>query len=160
MKLSENFSLVEVTRSTTARKLGIANTPSQEHYRNAFRLIYTVAQPARTALGSAFKINSFYRCPQLNAAIGGSKNSDHMRALAMDLTVSGLTTPEAFAMIIGLDLPIKTGILEFPSEDWSWIHLSCAGIGERINPDRRWLVATRRGGKTVYLKYEGSKWAQ
>ena len=78
MKLSEHFLLEEFTRSQTASRKGIANVPPQEALASVRRLVDTVLEPARTQLGKAMNIDSGYRSPELNKAIGGSNSSQHM----------------------------------------------------------------------------------
>ena len=78
MKLSKNFSLDEVIRSATATKLGIDNTPDDEHLKNLQVVVDEIAQPLRDHFGKPVRINSGYRSPALNEAIGGSTKTQHM----------------------------------------------------------------------------------
>ena len=158
MNLSEDFYDWEISRSDYAQKHRIPNTPSKEGIRNAMRLVYTCAQPARSDIGAIFHINSWFRNPIVNRGVGGSQNSDHLHCRAMDFTVAGMSTPDAYKRIKSLGLPIKQLILEFPDYEWSWIHMSCAAIGERIKSDNRWLVINRENGRRVRYQYEGSRW--
>ena len=150
--------MTEVMRSAYAQKRGIDNRPGSEGVRNALRLVYTCAQPARTELGEVFDINSWHRNTTVNRGVGGSNNSDHLYCRAIDFTVRGMTTAQAYRRIKAMGLPIKQLILEFPDFDWSWIHLSCTGIGERINPARQWLVINRENNRRVTHPFKGSRW--
>ena len=84
MKLSKNFSLSEITYSSTAKRLGIDNAPNKKHLQNIQNLITKVVQPIRNHIG-AIRISSGYRSPVLNRAIGGSNKSQHCKGEALDL---------------------------------------------------------------------------
>ena len=76
--ISKNFSYREFEESKTAKDLGIINAITTFEVRNAVReLVLEVLQPLRDAWGKALHINSGYRCPQLNAAVGGAATSQH-----------------------------------------------------------------------------------
>jgi uncharacterized protein YcbK (DUF882 family) len=77
MILSKNFSLNEFTKSVSAIRNGVENSPSPEHIRNIQLLVKYVLQPLRQALGLPIKITSGYRSDALNKLIGGSKRSQH-----------------------------------------------------------------------------------
>lgn len=79
------FTVNELTRSATARRLGIDNTPSPEIRRNLEKLITDCLDPVRRAYGKPVLVTSGYRCPALNAAVGGSKTSQHLAGRAVDL---------------------------------------------------------------------------
>ena len=83
MRLSKNFTLSEITKSNTAKRLGIDNAPNQEHLNNMQILIRDLIQPMRDALGP-IRISSGYRSPVLNRAIGGSTKSQHCKSLRPD----------------------------------------------------------------------------
>ena len=83
MRLTKNFTLSELTRSNTALRLGIDNTPSKEHILKLRLLATEFLQPLRDRLG-VLKVTSGYRSPELNAVFG-SKRSQHMLAEAVDL---------------------------------------------------------------------------
>ena len=65
------FTIEELTRSTTARQRGIDNTPSQQVIDNLTALVNNVLDPLRQAWGKPIHVNSGYRCPALNKAVGG-----------------------------------------------------------------------------------------
>jgi hypothetical protein len=85
MKLSKNFQLSEFTRSQTASKHNIKNEPSQVEIENLRALCLNVLQPLREYIGKPIKINSGYRCEELNKKIGGSKTSSHKKGEASDI---------------------------------------------------------------------------
>jgi zinc D-Ala-D-Ala carboxypeptidase len=124
MILSKNFSLNEFTKSVSAIRNGIDNSPSSEHIRNIQLLVKYVLQPLREALGSPIRITSGYRSEALNKAIKGSKKSQHCKGQAADLQfkVDGVMSNKMiWDKIIELDLPFDQMINEF---DYSWIHIS------------------------------------
>lgn len=87
MKLSENFTLEEFVRSDIATDLQIENVPDELEIDNLKKLTIRLLQPLRLLYGKSFHINSGYRCPQLNEAVGGVATSQHMRGQAADIRV-------------------------------------------------------------------------
>lgn len=84
--ISKNFSYSEFERSETAEKRGIVNVIATAKVRDSIQaLVINVLQPLRTAWGSELAINSGYRCPELNAAVGGVPTSQHQRGEAADV---------------------------------------------------------------------------
>lgn len=83
------FSIDEMVRSTTAKKLGIDNSPSEEIANNLVLFIETVLDPIRQDWGGPITVSSGYRCPELNKAVGGVKNSGHQYGFCADLQVKG-----------------------------------------------------------------------
>ena len=155
MKLSKNFSLEEVIRSSTAKKLGIDNTPDAEHLKNLQVVVDEIAQPLRDHFGKPVRINSGYRSPALNDAIGGSKKSQHSKGEALDLEIDGVSNMEV-AGWISENCDYDQVILEFynPAEgpNSGWVHVSCkADLSQ--NRERN-LIALKDGNKTVYLVTE------
>lgn len=100
--ISKNFSYIEFTRSATAGRLGIDNTPSGEVKAHIGELVTDLLQPLRDAWGGPIKVTSGYRCPALNRAVKGSATSAHTCGWAADLV------PENGAV---------TGFFEF-TEKW------------------------------------------
>lgn len=90
MKLTAHFQLEEFTRSATATKCGIDNTPNEEQIANLKALCEEVLEPLRQHIGKPVVISSGYRCPKLNAAVGGVSNSQHMKGEAADLRIPTL----------------------------------------------------------------------
>ena len=123
MRLSKNFVLSEITRSNTARRLGISNEPSKEHLANMQVLITELIQPMRDALGP-IRISSGYRSPQLNRAIGGSKKSQHCKGQALDLQFwkeGQMCNEEIYKWVLKSGVKFDQMINEF---DFAWIHIS------------------------------------
>lgn len=84
--ISKNFSYSEFERSETAEKRGIVNVIATARVRDSIKaLVVNVLQPLRTALGVAMPVNSGYRCPELNEAVGGVPTSQHMKGEAADI---------------------------------------------------------------------------
>lgn len=85
MRLTEHFTLEELTRSDTAKRLGIRNTPPQRAVDGLRVLCRELLEPLRQAWGGAIRVSSGYRCPDLNRAVGGSVSSVHMKGWAADI---------------------------------------------------------------------------
>ena len=123
MKLSKNFSLAEITRSNTAKRIGIKNEPNKEHLNNIQALIRKVVQPLRDAIGP-IRISSGYRSPELNRAIGGSNKSQHCKGQALDLQFwenGEMNNKKIYDWILSSGIDFDQMINEF---DYSWIHIS------------------------------------
>tara|TARA_S200002703_G_scaffold115312_1_gene100885 strand:+ start:159 stop:626 length:468 start_codon:yes stop_codon:yes gene_type:complete len=123
MRLSKNFVLSEITRSNTAKRLGISNEPEKKHLESLQRIITNLLQPMRDHLGP-IRISSGYRNKELNRAIGGSSRSQHCKGEALDLQFwkeGQMCNQEIYNWIIGSNLEFDQMINEF---DYAWIHLS------------------------------------
>ena len=88
-RISKNFTLDELTASATAKQQHIINAPGVDEVCNLCALVHHVLQPLRDAMGEAIKIGSGYRCPQLNKAVGGVSNSQHVKGEAADIDING-----------------------------------------------------------------------
>jgi zinc D-Ala-D-Ala carboxypeptidase len=147
--LSKNFTLTEFTKSQTALRLGIDNTPSEEHLAAAKLLFENVVQPVRDHFGPTV-INSGYRGPALNEAIGGAATSQHCRGEAVDIECPGVPNHKV-AEWIQNNLEYDQLILEFYTQgipDSGWVHVSYIPEGNR----KQSLTAVKQDGKTVYLQ--------
>jgi len=148
MKLSNNFSLAEFTKSQTAERKGIDNTPEGDHLDAAIALFENVVQRVRDEFGPTV-LNSGYRSPELNSAVGGSSTSQHCKGQAADIEVPG--TPNAeLAEWIRDNLDFDQLILEFYTPgipDSGWVHVSYNPDGENR---KSILTASRIDGKTQY----------
>ena len=85
MKISDHISYAEAIKSNTALRLGIENKPSGYQLTNMVGVAFNVFEPLRKWVGGPIKINSFFRCPDLNKAIGGSSRSQHCEGRAIDI---------------------------------------------------------------------------
>lgn len=116
------FTIKELTESNTANRLHIDNTPSQEIIENLTLLVDNILDKIREAWGKPINVNSGYRCPKLNSAIGGSKTSQHMQGKAADITVGNRQANRSlFQFIQKLDLPFDQLIDEY---NYKWVHIS------------------------------------
>jgi len=148
MKLSENFTLTEFTKSQTALRLGIDNTPEGEHLDAAVALFENIVQKVRDEFGPT-TINSGYRGPTLNEAVGGSATSQHCKGEAVDIEVPGVANYD-IAKWIEDNLEYDQLILEFYTPgipDSGWVHVSYKADGENRGQS---LTAVKENGKTVY----------
>ena len=149
MNLSANFTLKELTRSDTADRLDIDNTPNEEQIESLRLLCENILQPVREHFGKPVKINSGFRCPALNQATGGSATSDHCKGQACDFEIDGVSNPD-LAQWVADNLKYTQLILEFYTQgqpNSGWVHAS-------FNPDNlkcQELTAVKVAGKTQYL---------
>ena len=147
-RLSKNFTLRELTKSDTAARLGIDNTPTEEHLDNLKTLVTRVLQPTREAIGP-IKVTSGYRGPKLNTKIGGSRTSDHMHGRAADIE----TFPDSESKMRALGKFIQDN-LEFKQLIWefggAWIHVSY-----QEGRNRKQVIEAYRdeNGKTKYRPF-------
>ena len=127
--MAEFFTKSELTRSDTARIRGIDNTPTPEASAALDALMWNVLDPIRRMWGKPIIVNSGYRCPKLNAAIGGSATSQHMKGEAADITAGDPTkNKELFDMIAQSAIPFDQLIDE---KGYRWIHVSYRPNGRR-----------------------------
>jgi hypothetical protein len=131
MKLSKNLSLREATKSTTALRHGIDNTPDEYVISNLETIAERIFQPMRDHFGVPIAVSSGYRCKELNTKIGGSPtNADIFKYIYTHLDYDQL-------------------IWEFGDDkEPAWIHVSYKKHGENRN---RTLKAVKEDGKTTYI---------
>lgn len=115
------FTLKELTRSATAEAKGIDNTPTPEVEKNLKLLVDNVLDKLREIYGKPITVNSGYRCPELNKAVGGSKTSDHVKGFAADITGGSKEENERLFNIIKHNFHFKQLIDE---KGFSWVHVS------------------------------------
>ena len=148
MKLSENFSLIALTKSQTAERKGINNTPSPEHQENLKSLCTHILQPVRDHFERVVSVSSGYRSPELCLAIGSKTTSQHAKGEAADFEIYGLSNKE-LADWINENLDYDQLILEYwKKEDPNagWVHCSY-----NINVNRKqYLKAYKENGRTKY----------
>ena len=149
MNLTKNFSLSELTKSETALRHDMDNTPGAAETANLKLLAEKVLQPIRDHYAKGVKVNSGFRHPDVNAKVGGSRTSDHCKGQAADIEIPGVPNAE-LAEWIKDNLSFTQLILEFYTSgvpDSGWVHVS-------YNPDnlkKQAMTATKKDGKTVYL---------
>jgi len=149
MKLSENFTLLELVKSDAALRLGLDNTPSQGVINNLRELAINVLQPIREHYGTPVKVSSGFRSNAVNAAVGGAKTSDHCQGFAVDIEVPGTSNFDLATWILS-NLKFTQVILEFYTmgqPNSGWVHVSYDPKSLRNQA----LTAMKKEGKTIYL---------
>ena len=149
MKISKHISYKEGVKSNTALRRGIDNTPGSYEQQNMEITAEKVFEPLREWVGGPIKINSFYRCEELNRAIGGSSRSQHCEGRAIDLddTFGHKTNAEMFEYI-RKNLSFDQLIWEFGDDNNpAWVHVSY--VSEDQNR-LRVMKAEKVNGKTNY----------
>jgi hypothetical protein len=149
MNLSKNFTLAEMTKSETALRHDMDNTPGEKEIGNLKLLCERVLQPIRDHYGKGVKVNSGFRHPEVNAKVGGSKTSDHCLGQAADIEIPGVANAE-LAEWIRDNLEFRQLILEFYTPgvpDSGWVHVSYVLEDNK----KQVMTATKKDGKTVYL---------
>ena len=147
--ISKHISYNEGVYSITATRLGINNTPNDEQLENMELIAEKVFEPLREFVGGPIKVNSFFRSPELNTAIGGSKTSQHCKGQAMDIddTFGKATNAEMYHWIKE-NLNFDQMIWEFGDDDNpAWVHISYVSEEENRN---RCLLAYKENKKTKY----------
>ena len=151
MKLTDNFTLAELTKSQTAERCGIDNNPDKEHIENLQRLCNHILQPVRDYFQKPVTISSGYRSPELSQKIGSSSRSQHCKGEAADFEVPGVSNKE-LADFINENLDYDQVILEFHNPDEinsGWVHASYVGEGNRSE----YLLAEKdENGKVRYSR--------
>ena len=148
--ISKHISYKEGVYSTTALRRGINNTPNDKQLNNMELIAEEIFEPLRTYVGGPIKINSFFRSPELNTAIGGSKTSQHCKGQPMDIddTFDKATNAEMFHWIKE-HMDFDQMIWEFgDDENPNWIHISYVN---EIDNRNRCLKAYKENGKTKYM---------
>ena len=155
MQLSENFSLLELTKSQTATRKGIDNTPSPEHQENLKLLCTHILQPVRDRFERVVSVSSGYRSEELCLAIGSKITSQHAKGQAADFEIFGTPNNEV-ANWISNNLIYDQLILEFWNSDEpnsGWVHVS---YDPDFNQNRKqYLRAYKDNGRTKYAPITG-----
>ena len=121
------FTINELCYSATAQANGINNTPNATQRNALTALVDTVLDPLRRAWGKPILVNSGYRCPALNKAVGGKASSQHLRGEAADITTgSPQSNKQLYDLAISLRLPIDQLIGE---RGYTWLHISHKASG-------------------------------
>lgn len=149
-KISKNITYNEAVHSNTAKRKGIENIPNENQIAAMMTIAEMIFQPLRSYVGGPIKITSFFRSPELNQAIGGSKSSQHCKGQAMDLDdVYGYKTNAEMFDYIRENLDFDQLIWEFGDDNNpNWIHVSYVDKQENRN---RCLKAYKKNGKTKYM---------
>ena len=146
--ISKNISYKEATFSQTAKNLKIKNVPTEKHLKNMKAVAENVFQPLREWADHPIRINSMYRCEELNTAIRGSLNSQHIKGQAIDLSSLGEKTNGELFEYIKENLDFDQMIWEFgDDENPKWIHVSY--VNKKSNRNRI-LRAKYRGSSVTY----------
>lgn len=149
-QISQYATLGELTKSATALRLGIINDPNFEQKENLKEVCTHVFDKCREFVGGPLGITSGFRCPKLNAKIGGSATSQHMKGEALDIdcaTFGNGNNAELFQFIKD-NLEFDQLIWEFGNDKQpDWLHVSY----NRLHNRKQILRATKQGGRTIYL---------
>lgn len=148
--ISDHISYKEGVYSITADRLGLENKPNEEQLSNMKTLAEKVFEPLRKWVNGPIKINSFFRSPELNKAIGGSAKSQHCHGQAIDIddTFGKRSNAEMFTYVKEM-LDFDQMIWEFgDNENPNWVHISYVSKDKNRN---RCLKAYKEGGKTKYM---------
>jgi hypothetical protein len=149
MRLSENFSLWELTKSQTAERKGISNEPDKEETENLRLLCRHILQPVRDNYRAPMQPSSGYRCRALNEAVGSNPNSQHITGQAVDFEVPWVDN-KVLACWIRDNLIFDQLILEYYKEGEpksGWVHVSY--IEPSIKNRKKALVCDGRSWKLL-----------
>ena len=125
-KLSENFDLEEFTRSDKAKELGITNEPGEKELAALRELVSRTIQPLRDKLGVPIHVNSGYRCPELNKAVGGVPTSQHQKGEAADLSIDGKAS-DILEALENNNIPFDQAIL-YRKQNFLHVSLKLDGV--------------------------------
>ena len=129
-QISKSFVLEEFTKSDTAKARGIVNAIGQAEVVNLCALVHEILQPLRDAMKQQVKIGSGYRCPRLNAEVGGVKNSQHMTGEAADLCIDGdMAKGKRWFEWIKDNCNFDQLIWEHNAKGTYWVHVSYRASG-------------------------------
>jgi zinc D-Ala-D-Ala carboxypeptidase len=147
MKLSQNFSLKELTFSHVAELYDIANEPNNEQIEHLKALCINVLQPARDEFGKQIIVNSGFRCRELNTKIDGAVKSQHLEGKAADIT--SIDNNKLFNILLkqcNFDQLIAEGLKNGKPK---WIHVSFNGQNNR----KQVLIAQFKDRKADYMAF-------
>lgn len=138
------FKIEEFIRSNTAKARGIDNTPGSDIVAKLTDLVDNTLDPLREIYGKPIHVNSGYRCPALNKAVGGASNSGHMYGVAADIDAGSKTQNQRlWRLVIDNNIPFTKMINE---QDYSWIHIAF----DASNVSKTKLKAVKQNGRWVY----------
>lgn len=145
MRLSENFTLEEMTFSETAARQGISNVPNKFIVEELKRLCLEALEPLRGRLGRPIIVTSGYRSPVVNSLVGGSKSSSHVHGRAADVKVHGVAPIDVCRACVDAAIPFDQVIHEFGL----WCHIAIAPVG--VLPRKQLLTIDRFGTRSGLL---------
>ena len=150
MKISDHITYAEAIHSQTAKRKGIDNTPNPKQIEAMKLLAEKVFEPLREWVGGPIKVNSFFRSPELNTKIGGSKTSQHCKGQAIDIDdVYGYKTNSEMYHWIKENLSFDQMIWEFGTDTQpNWVHVSY--VSEENNRNRCLKAYKDDMGRTKY----------
>lgn len=152
MKIGTYFSIQEVERSETAKRLGIQNVLPLKYYDNVHGMVSNLLDPLRSLYGKPLYISSWYRSPELNRAIGGAQFSDHMTANAVDIDLDafGPFENQKIFKLIRDNFKFHTLIWEHGNtNNPDWVHVSWF----KDDSPKKVIKAVRINDKTKYHAY-------
>lgn len=158
MKLSKNLTLREVTNSTTAKRFGLPNVPSEQVIKNLKVIAKNVFQPVRDHFGKPIIVSSGYRSAALNRKIGGARFSQHLYGQALDLDNDSIGSPsnkEIFEWIKN-NLQFDQLIWEYGDDNNpSWVHVSYITEDKnRKNRNEVLKVVKTKNGRSLWTRLE------
>ena len=153
MKITENFSLAELTRSDTAKRRGLSNTPNEHELGNITKTAEEL-EKIRAYIAAPIVVSSCFRSEAVNRAVGGSKTSAHRYGSAADIDAVGYTSPQLAEKILEMRdkglITFDQLILEFPERGaGAWVHI---GFRWHSLMRNQVLTAKKVKGKTAYLQ--------
>lgn len=150
MKISDHITYAEAIHSNTAKRRGIDNTPNPTQVETMKVTAEKIFEPLRKWVGGPIKVNSFFRSPELNTAIGGSKTSQHCKGQAIDIDdVFGYKTNAEMYNWIKENLNFDQMIWEFGTDmNPNWVHISY--VSDEDNRNRCLKAYKDEYNKTKY----------
>lgn len=145
-QLTKNFSLAELTKSQTAARKGLDNTPTPLVEKNLKHLAVAILQPLRDKIGKPIVINSGYRSPSVNKAVGGSDTSAHRFGHAVDLIVPAYAGGDVKKLALFIEKFLKDNNIAFDQlifEFDAWCHI---GIKSGNNKQRGQVITINKNG--------------
>lgn len=146
-QVTKNFTYGELLESETAREEGIENAPNDQQLRRLFKITKTVMQPIRDHLDAPVRVTSGFRTQELNEAIGGARESQHVKGEAIDFVADGYTVNEVFEEVVTGDFYFDQIIWEFGN----WVHISYTT--RRANRSEILTAKKNEVGETYYTKW-------
>jgi hypothetical protein len=148
MKLSDNFTLQELTYSDTAIRKGLNNEPNEEQIENLKLVCENILEQVRAHFNAPVVISSGYRSVAVCEAVGSSSKSQHTKGQAADFEIFGIPNKDVADWIVN-NIDYDQCILEFWNENEpnsGWVHCSFNNAGNR----KQYLKASKENGKIVY----------